>query len=290
MSDVKQKTIAASITLQGVGLHTGRKCKATFLPAPENAGITFVRVDLPGKPSFRAHVDNVVDIVRGTTLGSGDEKVYTIEHILSALNGLDVDNLTVEIDDNEPPVLDGSAQGFVEAIRKVGIVAQSADKNFFTVESPIEYKANQSILRIEPSDRFEVDCLVDYNHPMITNQRFVFRRGDDYAALIAPARTFCFDYEIEALKKNGLAKGGSMDNAIVVGPEGIYNPGDALRFKDEFVRHKILDLMGDLMLLGRPLRARIVAVRCGHGHNVKFLRQILSVIPAQAGIQVSNTF
>jgi UDP-3-O-acyl N-acetylglucosamine deacetylase len=271
----KQRTIAKPITIKGVGLHTGRKCKAILQPAPENAGIRFVRTDLPGAPQFQAHVKNVVDVVRGTTLGQGDGRVYTIEHILSALNGLEVDNVTIEMDDNEPPVMDGSAKYFVEQIRAAGIVEQSAPRSYFSVDVPFEYTANQTSLRIEPSDTFEIDCEVDYNHPVIGKQRLTYRRGDDYASIIAPARTFCFDYEIEALKKTGLAKGGSLDNAIVVGPEGIYNPGESLRFKDEFVRHKMLDLMGDLMLVGGAMRARVIAKRCGHGHNVKFLRALL---------------
>jgi len=271
-----QRTIAQPVMIKGVGLHTGRKCKAVVLPAAENAGIRFVRTDLPGAPSFSAHVKNVVDVVRGTTLGQGDARVYTIEHVLSALSGLEIDNVTIEMDENEPPVMDGSARTFIEQIRAAGIVDQAAPKNYFTVNAPFEYSANQTIIRIEPSATFEIDCEVDYNHPVISKQRLGFIRGEDYGQKIAPARTFCFDYEIEALKKNGLAKGGSLDNAIVVGPEGIYNPGEALRFKDEFVRHKILDLMGDLMLLGQPLKAKITAQRCGHGHNIKFLRALLA--------------
>ncbi|MBV9080715.1 MAG: UDP-3-O-[3-hydroxymyristoyl] N-acetylglucosamine deacetylase, partial [Elusimicrobia bacterium] len=218
-----QKTIGKSVVIKGVGLHTGRKCKATILPAPENAGIRFVRTDLPGSPAFDARVANVVDVVRGTTLGRGEERVYTIEHILSALNGLEIDNAVIEMDDTEPPVADGSARVFVEQIRAAGIVEQAAPKTFFTVDAPFEYSSNQTVIRIEPSDRFEIDCEVDYNHPMISNQRLVFTRDMGYGEQIAPARTFCFDYEIEALKKNGLAKGGSLDNAIVVGPAGIYN-------------------------------------------------------------------
>lgn len=270
-----QKTIRQSITIKGVGLHTGRKCRAVFLPAPENTGIKFIRTDLPGKPEFPASVKYVVDVVRGTTLGVQNERVYTIEHILSALNGREIDNMIIEMDDSEPPVLDGSAKGFIEALDSTGIQTQTAPKSFFTVNAPVEYVSNQSIIRIEPADEFEVECEVEYNHPMIRHQRYLFRRGDDYATHIAPARTFCFDYEIEALKKNGLAKGGSLDNAIVVGMEGIYNPGNALRFADEFVRHKMLDLMGDLMLLGKPIKARVYAKRCGHGHNVNFLKQLL---------------
>lgn len=278
MSDVKnQRTIKEPIVIKGVGLHTGRKCKATLLPTPENTGIFFSRVDLPSSPRFEAHVKNVVDVVRGTTLGLGEERVYTIEHVLSALNGLGIDNLVVEMDNTEPPVLDGSAKGFVDAILSTGIKELSAPKNYFTVDSPMEYSSHQTSIRIEPFDGFEIHCEIGYNHPMIQNQTLIFRRTDDYLKEIAPARTFCFDYEIEALKKNGLAKGGSLDNAIVVGPEGIYNPGAALRFPDEFVRHKILDLMGDLMLVGSTLKGRVIAKRCGHGHNVKFLRQLLSL-------------
>lgn len=270
-----QRTLAKPVAVKGVGLHTGRKCRATFQPAPENTGIKFVRIDLPGKPSFEAHVKNVVDVVRGTTLGLGDARVYTIEHMLSALNGLEIDNAIIEMDDNEPPVMDGSAREFVEEILKAGIQEQTAPKNFYTVAAPFEYASHQTVIRIEPADRFELDVEVDYNHPMISKQRITFNRGEDYSKLISPARTFCFDYEIEALKKGGLAKGGSLDNAIVVGPEGIYNPGAALRFPDEFARHKALDLMGDLMLVGGPMRARVIARRCGHGHNVKFLLELL---------------
>ncbi len=270
-----QKTIQKPITIKGVGLHTGRKCKATFLPAEPNTGVKFVRTDISGNPTFDVKVENVVDVVRGTTLGIGEARVYTIEHILSAMNGLGVDNLVIEMDDNEPPVLDGSAKGFVDALKQAGIVEQGVARNFFSVSAPIEYKANQTVIRIEPSDHFEIECTVDYNHPMIRDQRFTYKAGDNYEREIAPARTFCFDYEIEALRKNGLAKGGSLDNAIVVGPDGIYNADTALRFPNEFVRHKVLDLMGDLMLLGAPIRARIVAEKCGHGHNIKFLRQLI---------------
>lgn len=271
----QQRTIQNPVTIKGVGLHTGRKCKATLMPAAANAGVTFVRIDLPGTPGFQAKVENVVDVVRGTTLGHGEARVYTIEHILSAMNGLGIDNMIIEMDDNEPPVLDGSAVGFIEAIKSAGIIDLPEPKRFFTVNAPVEYSSHQTVIRIEPSDRFEIECMVDYNHPMISNQSLTFNRDQNYEKEIAPARTFCFDYEIEALRKNGLAKGGSLDNAIVVGPEGIYNPGAALRFPDEFVRHKVLDLMGDLMLLGSPIKAKVIAKRCGHGHNIKFLKQLI---------------
>ncbi|MCG3203885.1 MAG: UDP-3-O-acyl-N-acetylglucosamine deacetylase [Elusimicrobia bacterium] len=280
---IQQKTIQNPVTIKGVGLHTGRKCKTILHPAAPNTGIKFIRTDLPEKPTFQAVVDQVVDVVRGTTLGVGESRVYTIEHILSALNGLEIDNLTVEMDDNEPPVLDGSALGFIEALQSAKIIDQPAEKRFFTVQSPLDYSSHQTKIRIEPADVFQVVVTIDYNHPMISNQTLSFKRGDDYVKDIAPARTFCFDYEIEALRKNGLAKGGSLDNAIVVGPNNIYNSG-VLRFPDEFVRHKILDLMGDLMLLGSPIQAKITATRCGHGHNVKFLKQLIQekIIPLNA--------
>lgn len=278
----KQKTIARPLTINGIGLHTGKRCKAVFVPAPENSGIKFIRTDISSCPQFPARLDNVVDVIRGTTLGVGEHKIYTIEHILSALSGLGIDNLTIEMDENEPPVADGSAKQFVEGLLSAGLVEQNADRNYFIVTTPVEYVSNLTSIRIEPFDHFEIHCEVDYNHPMIKAQSLIFGPNDNYLEKIAPARTFCFDYEIEALKKKGLAKGGSLDNAIVVGPSGIYNTGAALRFSDEFVRHKILDLMGDLMLIGQPIKGRIRAVRCGHGHNVKFLKQVLEAHAASA--------
>ncbi len=272
---MKQQTIKSPITIKGIGLHTGKKCQAQFLPSAENTGVRFVRTDLPGRPTFLAHVDNVVDVIRGTSLGDGSDRVYTIEHVLSALYGLQIDNLIVELDSNEPPVGDGSSKFYFEAIQSAGFLLQDADKKYFTVETPFEYVSNQTIIRIEPSDQLEIICEIDYDHPFLKGQKYTFKYGDDYLKEIAPARTYCFDYEIEALKKTGLAKGGSLDNAIVVGATGIYNNEPTLRFENEFVRHKILDLMGDLMLVGGPMKARVIARRCGHGHNVNFLKQLL---------------
>jgi UDP-3-O-acyl N-acetylglucosamine deacetylase len=272
MSQEMQKTIASEATYQGVGLHTGRKCKITFKPAPANFGIKFIRTDLPGQPVIPALVENVVDVIRGTTIGLDDDvRVYTIEHTLSALFGLEIDNLIIEVDDNEPPVGDGSSYFFVDVIKKAGIKTLDQPKKFYSVSTPVEYQTNQTLIRFEPGQGLEIECEVNYDHPLINNQKMTFRHGDDYSKLVAPARTFCFDFEIEALKKKGLAKGGSLDNAIVVGPSGIYNEG-TLRFDNEFVRHKLLDLMGDLMLFGTFLKGKLIAKRCGHGHNIKFLK------------------
>lgn len=277
-----QRTIQREIVVKGVGLHTGRKCTATFKPAPADFGRRFLRSDLPHFPEFTAAVDSVIDVVRGTTLGSGEDRVYTIEHVLSALHGVGVDNVLIELDDNEPPIGDGSALIFVDALLAAGIEDQGKERPYFKVESPLAYESNQTVIRIEPGEGFQIDCEVDYNHPAIKHQKFVFDESTDYKTAIAPARTYCFDYEIEALKKRGLAKGGSLDNAIVIGPQGIYNPGRLLRFENEIVRHKILDLIGDLSLLGHPLKGRIVAKRCGHGHNINFLRKLIKQYPVAA--------
>lgn len=282
-----QRTIKSNTSIEGVGLHTGRKCKATFVPAPENTGIQFIRTDVPGKPSIPATVDYVAEVIRGTTIGKGDTRIYTIEHILSALSGLGIDNMIIELDDNEPPVMDGSAKHFVETIEKAGIKDYGSARNFFEVREPIEYTASQSLIKIEPSNKFEIDCTINYDHPILKDQRFEFSEEIDYQTQIAPAKTYCFDYEIEGLKKRGLAKGGTLDNAIVIGPTGIYNPGSFLQFKNEFVRHKILDLMGDLVLLGSPIKGKITALRSGHGHNVKFLQKLLqakSATPSSASL------
>ncbi len=272
MVNASQKTIQEEVSVQGIGLHTGRKCRITFKPAPANAGITFIRTDIPGQHPIKAIVENVQDVVRGTTIGAGDTRVYTIEHTLSALFGLGIDNCVIELDDNEPPVGDGSSKLFVEALRNAGIKDLNLPKKYFSVIQPVEYSSNQSLIRLEPGEGFQIDIEVNYTHPIIKDQRITFKDGDDYAALVSPARTYCFDFEIEALKKQGLAKGGSLDNAIVVGHSGIYNDNGGLRFKDEFVRHKLLDLMGDLMLLGQFLKGKLIAKRCGHGHNIKFLK------------------
>lgn len=281
-----QKTIKQAASIKGIGLHTGRPCQARFLPAKENEGIKFIRTDLPGHPSFPAHFDHVVDVVRGTTLGNGDHRVYTIEHLLSCFCGLDLDNLTVELDDNEPPVADGSTKAFVDAILKAGIQTLNAPKNFYTVEEPFEYVSNKTLLKIEPHSSLEIECEIDYDHPLIKNQKFTYTADSNYCSDIAPARTYCFDYEIEGLRKKGLAKGGSLENAIVIGPHGIYNPSQ-LRFENEFVRHKILDLLGDLMLIGAPLKGRIAAKRSGHGHNINFLKQMLQRSPLLKPISAS---
>ena len=274
----KQTTIAKEVSFEGVGLHTGKKCKIVFKPASENTGIHFIRVDLPNKPDIKADWNSLSTeaAIRGTTIQSQDVKIHTIEHILSAFYGLQIDNVIVEIDNNEPPILDGSAKLFCDKILEVGIKELNADKEFYVIKEPITFTAGNTKIVAYPSDKFEIDCTIGYEHPFLSNQQAKFEINKDvFVKDIALARTFCFDYEIEALQSNGLAKGGSLDNAIVIGPNGIYNK-EPLRFSDEFVRHKILDLIGDVSLAGKQIKARIVAQKPGHKSNVSFIKEFVS--------------
>lgn len=274
----KQTTIAKEVSFEGVGLHTGNKSKIVFKPALENTGIHFIRVDLPNKPDIKADWNSLSTetAIRGTTIQSQDVKIHTIEHILSAFYGLQIDNVIVEIDNNEPPILDGSARLFCDKILEVGIKELDADKEFYVIKEPITFTAGNTKIVAYPSDKFEIDCTIGYEHPFLSNQQAKFEINKDvFVKDIASARTFCFDYEIEALQSNGLAKGGSLDNAIVIGPNGIYNK-EPLRFDDEFVRHKILDLIGDVSLAGKQIKARIVAEKPGHKSNVSFIKDFVS--------------
>ena len=279
----KQKTIKKEASLEGIGLHTGNKSRVVFRPALENSGIRFVRVDLPSRPVINAsfvHVSGTA--VRGTTIANGPGKVHTVEHLLAVCSGLGIDNLEIEIDNNEPPIMDGSAKPFADVLLEAGLVEQNAPRSYITFDKPVHYKSNNSEYSAYPADELTIDCTVGYDHPLLKEQKIALKINfETFLKEVAPARTFCFDYEIEALKSKGLAKGGSFSNAIVVGLNGIHN-SEPLRFKDEFVRHKLLDLLGDLYLLGRPLKARIVAVKCGHNHNIEFAKELANA----AGLKI----
>ena len=272
-----QRTIAKPITYSGIGVHTGNLTSITFKPSEINTGVKFVRVDLPGSPVIEANIDHVVSVERGTTISDGKVKIHTTEHILSALCGLGIDNIIVEMNANEPPVLDGSALQIVEELKEAGIVEQKAPKNYIVLDEPIQLFEDGVQLIVLPDTKFKISCTIKYQHPVLKTQynSFVINT-ETFEKEIAPARTYCFDYEIETLKKRGLAKGGSLDNAIVIGEKGVHNTN--LRFDDEFVRHKILDLMGDLYLLGRPIKAHVIGIKCGHPSNIKLARKIKEVI------------
>jgi len=271
-----QGTIARDTFVSGIGLHTGNRCKAVFKPAEPNTGVTFVRTDLPGSPAVAALYTNVLGVIRGTTVGNNDTmRVHTIEHMLSAVYALGLDNLLIEMDANEPPIVDGSSQSFFDALKNAGLVEQAVPKKFLKITEPFEYRDKETVISVEPSDVLQLSVEIQFKHPLIQHQKTTLILNDvDYRREISPARTFCFDYEVEALKKQGLAKGGSLDNAVVVGLNRIHNKEKKLRFPDEFVRHKTLDLLGDLFLLGYRLQGHVTAVRPGHGHNVNFVRAL----------------
>jgi UDP-3-O-acyl N-acetylglucosamine deacetylase len=271
----RQHTIGRDVYFQGIGLHTGNLCKAVFKPAPANNGVTLVRTDLPGQPKIQALYTNVMSVIRGTTVGNEAMRVHTIEHMLSAVYALGIDNLTIEMNANEPPVADGSSQGFYDTLKEAGLVEQDAERLYCQPSERLEYKGGETEMTLEPSDRLELTTIVLFNHPLIQRQEMTITiESASYRQEVAPARTFCFDYEVEALKKQGLARGGSLDNAVVIGLDRIHNKEKQLRFPNEFARHKALDLLGDLFILGRPLKAKITATRPGHGHNVNFIKMI----------------
>jgi UDP-3-O-[3-hydroxymyristoyl] N-acetylglucosamine deacetylase/3-hydroxyacyl-[acyl-carrier-protein] dehydratase len=296
-----QQTIKRPASFSGIGLHTGNKTTLTFKPASENTGIRFRRIDLPDKPEIAANIDQVVDISRGTSIGEGDVVIHTVEHVLAAIAGLEIDNIIVELNSNEPPVGDGSALPYVEVIQKAGIVQQNTPKNYLAIEKSISYsdEASGVDIVVYPSNEFRITFMVDYQIPALGTQYTAMNSlKEDFVTQYAPARTFCFLHEVEELSKQGLIRGGSLENAVVfidkeiaeqeferlkemfgLGPEvvlgknGIIN-GKKLRFKNEPVRHKTLDLIGDLALLGVPLKAHIMAARSGHAANVELVKKI----------------
>lgn len=271
----KQTTISREITLEGKGLHTGNKCKISFKPAPANHGVKFTRTDLKHCPSIEADFKHVLGVTRGTVIGNKDFQIHTIEHVLASCMGLRIDNMDISLTNNEPPVMDGSAKEFVDKLLHAGITELDANRKYITLDKPVAYESGKTKLHAEPCDDLIIDCTIGFDHPFLKHQQAEFNVTPDvFSKEISPARTFCFDYELEALMSKGLAKGGNLTNAIVIGHDGIHNPGKALRFPDEFVRHKILDLIGDLFLIGHPLKARITAVRCGHSNNINFAKEI----------------
>ncbi len=296
----KQRTIETEVSIAGMGLHTGTTSKLTFKPAPDNYGIKFIRVDLGDKPEIPATSDYVVDVSRGTTIGIGDAKVHTVEHVLAAIVGLQIDNIAIEIDGIEPPVMDGSAISFVEKLQDAGFVQQEANKDYLIIDETITYKnENEQVEFVAlPADNYRMTVLVDYQNPALGSQHTGMFDIQEFVTEFAPARTFCFLSELEPLIDQGLIKGGNIDNAVVivdhdmdeqkvfqikdklgiksdvkVGTTGIFNEG-SLRFKNEPVRHKLLDMLGDLALIGVPIKAQILAARPGHKANVEFAKKI----------------
>jgi UDP-3-O-acyl N-acetylglucosamine deacetylase len=272
-----QATIKNEISLEGVGLHTGSKSTLTFRPAPANTGIRFFRTDLPGTPMIPARLNFVVATVRGTNLGLGEAKVHTVEHVLSACTGVGIDNVDVLVSANEPPIMDGSSLPFVEALLKAGLqYYPDAPKRWLHIPGEVTYQDGAAKYRAVPSDRFEIKATLIHNHPLMPKMTLEMSVDtDNYLDAVARARTFCFEHEVAFLKSQGLAQGGSLDNAIVIGKDKFHTNEGGLRFPDEFVRHKTLDLIGDLTLIGRPLfKMRVEAECLGHAHNIEFAKRL----------------
>jgi len=304
----KQKTIAKPISLKGVGLHTGMEVAITFKPAPVNHGYVFKRVDLDEKPLIRAMVENVVDTSRSTVIEEHGARVGTVEHVLSAAYGLRIDNLLIEINAPETPILDGSAKAYVDVFSEVGIVDQEANKDFFVVTNNISFSDEENGIELMtfPDENFSVNVMIDYNSSVLGNQYATLSTLSEYKDEIAECKTFVFLRELEFLLKNNLIKGGSLDNAIVIIEKettqeeldrladlfgkprvrvidrGILNDEDLI-FPNEPARHKLLDLLGDLALVGVPIKGKILATRPGHSSNVEFAKKIKRVIKKKRG-------
>ena len=270
---MKQRTIQKDVSIRGKALHTGQDVCLTLKPAPADSGIVFRRTDVYGKPEFRPIVDMVGESVRNTTVAHDHVKLHTIEHINSALNGMGIDNCIVEMDASEPPILDGSARPYVQLIREAGIEEQEKERKYFALKEPVSVTdGNRSVIAL-PFDGLRITCTSTDDRGVHTQHLTIDITPEVYEALIAPARTFTVYEEIEAMLKQGLIQGGSLDSAIVIRGDKIISK-EPLRFQDEFVRHKIMDLIGDIVLLGAPLKAHIIAVRTGHALNAKLTAKI----------------
>jgi UDP-3-O-[3-hydroxymyristoyl] N-acetylglucosamine deacetylase len=279
-SSAGQRTLQVKASVAGVGLHSGRPVRLTLNPAPVDTGIVFIRTDLPHTVEIPARSEFVVDTTLNTTLGRDGARVGTVEHLLAALYGLGVDNVRVELDGPEVPILDGSAAPFARLIDEAGIRVQRAPRKVIVVKRTVSVTDGDKEARLSPASAFAVHCSIDFDHPLITDQKFgVELQPRSFLREIARARTFGFVREVELLRSRGLALGGSLDNAIVIDDFHILNE-DGLRWPDEFVRHKILDAIGDLALVGMPVIGHLHAHRTGHALNQKLVRKLLSD-PAQ---------
>lgn len=312
-----QHTIGKSVSVVGVGLHTGVRSTVTFKPAPENSGIRFVRTDLPERVEIPANVDYVVDISRGTTLGHKGTQIHTVEHVLSAVSGLEIDNILIELTGPEPPVMDGSAKPFVDALLTTEIIRQDAIRNVLVIDRTVTYDEPGAgvDIHVTPSDRFRITFMLDYpSYPTLGTQYYaLYSLQDDFINEISSARTFSLLSEVESLKEMGLVKGGTLDNAIIFVDKNIesseldrlkkiFNINEnisveqygtlnnrQLRYANEPVRHKILDLIGDMTLLGMPIQGHIVAARSGHKANVEVVKVIRKMFEKQITQQLLST-
>ncbi|GAB3708486.1 bifunctional UDP-3-O-[3-hydroxymyristoyl] N-acetylglucosamine deacetylase/3-hydroxyacyl-ACP dehydratase [Spirosoma flavus] len=310
--NTKQQTIQKAVSVSGVGLHTGVQATMTFLPAPTNHGYKFQRVDLPGQPIVDADVDNVVDLSRGTTIEQSGARIHTVEHTLAALVGLQLDNILIQLDGPEPPIMDGSSIQFIDALRDAGIEEQNATRNYFEVNEYVHYRNAEKDIEMAalPLNDYRLTVMVDYNSRVISSQHASLNDISQFPDQIASSRTFVFLHDLETLYKQNLIKGGDLTNAIVIvdrdvqdgeldyladllkKPKVSVNKQDGilnnikLHHPNEMARHKLLDVVGDLALIGRPIKAQILAARPGHAANVAFAKKIKKLIQKNAANQV----
>lgn len=308
---VKQKTIAQEITIEGVGLHTGQNVIMTFKPAPINNGFTFVRVDLPGSPVIEADATYVVSTERGTNLEHKGVQLHTTEHVLAALVGCDLDNVIIELNASEPPIMDGSSKYFVEAVEKAGVLEQEAERNEYIVKEVISYvdERTGSEIIVMPADEYQVTTMVDFGTKVLGTQNATLKNLNDFKSEISEARTFSFLHELETLLAHGLIKGGDLNNAIVyvdkeisdetfqhlkvafgkddisVKPNGILD-NLTLHYPNEAARHKLLDVVGDLALIGTRIRGKVIANKPGHFVNTQFAKKMSKIIKTERRNQV----
>jgi UDP-3-O-[3-hydroxymyristoyl] N-acetylglucosamine deacetylase/3-hydroxyacyl-[acyl-carrier-protein] dehydratase len=274
-SVLNQQTLNRSASFSGIGLHSGNRVNMTILPAPANSGVRFRRVDLEDKPEIEARVENVAETNRSTTLARGNVKVHTVEHVLAALAGCGIDNAVIELDANEPPIADGSSREFCKIIQSAGIAPQAEKREPFTPSAPIEMESGETLMTLFPDDGFKITCTSADKKGRFTQFYSTEITPKSWEKELSHARTFCFYEEIEYLIKNGLIKGGSLENAIVIRDDAVLTT-EPLRYPEEFVRHKMLDIVGDLSLLGRPIHGHLIAVKPSHAANCEFVRQIVA--------------
>ncbi len=270
----KQRTISKSVHCSGVGVHSGKKVNLVINPAPSNHGIKFVRTDLPDCPDIPAHFNMVVDTSLATVIGQDGFIVSTIEHLMASFSGLAIDNALVELDTYEMPIMDGSAGPFTALIKAAGIREQASPRYYFVVKEPIELEKDGKSVGMYPSSTYKISCTIEYDHSLIKQQSYSAEISDQvFEDEICRARTFGFLHEYEYLKSYGLARGVSLENVVAIAEHDVIND-DGLRYKDEFVRHKILDCIGDFSLLGMPLIGHVVVKKSGHAFNHAFLKKI----------------
>ena len=275
MDELHQRTLKAAVSCDGIGLHCGERVRLTLRPAAPGSGIVFARTDLAGAVELPATIGHVVGATLATTLGAGDVRVGTVEHLLAALSGLGIDNVRAELTGPEVPILDGSAGPFVALVRAAGVERQRRARRVLVVKKPLEVSDGDKRARIVPAPRFSVACAIDFAHPLIGRQSLeVEVRDETFCRELAPARTFGFLRDVEAQRRRGLVRGGSLENALVLDDVALLNP-EGLRFPDEFVRHKLLDAIGDLALCGMPIVGRFSSVKSGHAQNQRLVRRLV---------------